>query len=92
MCTGAQAIMPAHKLGAGKMVLLGFDNKPGHWATSLRKHYGYPLLPDPEVFDAYAEQFAEIAGLHHRNTTPLHRRTASSLNCRLNCRRTISTL
>jgi hypothetical protein len=53
MCTGAQAIMPAHKLGAGKMVLLGFDNKPGHWATSLRKHYAYPLLPDPEVFDAY---------------------------------------
>ena len=34
MCAGAQAIMPAHKLGAGKMVLLGFDNKPGHWATS----------------------------------------------------------
>ena len=65
MCAGAQAIMPAHKLGAGKMVMLGFDNKPGHWATSLRK-LCLPAASDPEVFDAYAKQFAEIAKLPRR--------------------------
>ena len=76
--TGAQAILLAHHLGASKIVLLGFDNKPGHWAKLLGKHYAYARAPEADVFDAYAEQFAEIAklGLDVVNATP-----DSALDC-----------
>ena len=75
-CTGAQSILLAHHLGAQQIVLLGFDNKPGHWAAL--KHYAYPRPCEPEAYQTYAANFAEVAqlGLSVVNATP-----GSALDC-----------
>lgn len=74
--SGAQAILLAHQLGAKKIVLLGFDNRPGHWADRLP--YAHPRKPDPSAFDRYEADMAAVAalGLDIVNASPRSALTA----------------
>lgn len=76
MNSGAQAIALARKLGARTIVLLGFDNAPGHWAEG--EPYMHPRQPGPEAFERYAEDFEKLArfDLGVVNATP-----GSALTC-----------
>lgn len=57
--SGVQAILLAHLLGAHRIVLLGYDNLPGHW------HDGTPLAHanrvDDDAYATYAADFAKLA-------------------------------
>lgn len=70
LSAGAQAILLAKKLGAEKIVLLGFDGKPGRWSDD--RPYRSQAVPGHDAFKAEAESFAQVAalGLDVANATP----------------------
>lgn len=71
--SGAQAIQLAAKAGARRILLCGFDMRPGHW----HKEHRHPLRTTPEpTYERWIERFTVLAaalqerGIDVVNCTP----------------------
>ncbi|MGE4043315.1 MAG: hypothetical protein AB7F35_00575 [Acetobacteraceae bacterium] len=68
--SGVQAIILARQLGARQIVLLGFDNVPGHWHDGT--HLAHPRRTAPEAYRRYGKDMERLAklGLPILNANP----------------------
>lgn len=57
--TGWQAINLAYLAGARKIVLLGYDCKPGQFGSGAS--WAHPSTPGQEVYERYINEFNELA-------------------------------
>lgn len=59
--SGVQAIDAAQTLGAEKIVLLGFDGKPGHWHDGTSEAHRF-APPEAAVYERYNAEFKQLSG------------------------------
>jgi hypothetical protein len=77
--SGAQAIQIAAKAGAARILLYGFDMKPGHWHGA----HSFPLREtSPQSYRTWADEMHELAdAMSARSIEVLNCTPGSALTC-----------
>lgn len=68
--SGVRAILLAHKLGARKIVLLGFDNVPGHWHD--KTPLAHTRQVDPTYYPVTRRRWRRLPHSASTSSTPMN--------------------